>query len=176
MPILVKCDVCGKEFSKFLNDIKKTKHNFCSRNCYALWRINKFVKPLAERRVRQLSEFELGWVSALIDGEGNINFNDAYRGKYLKMHINITNTSKELLEKLRDVLGFGYVRLRERRSLNPHWKDIYELGIYSFADAKALLEQITPYLIPKRKDAETLLKLINKRVEKRENLRNLSES
>lgn len=32
----VFCEVCGKSFNKWLNDIKKTKHNYCSKKCYSM--------------------------------------------------------------------------------------------------------------------------------------------
>lgn len=32
--MMVICDFCGKLFSKNMNDIKKTNHNFCDKNCY----------------------------------------------------------------------------------------------------------------------------------------------
>ena len=36
--MLVKCDNCGMEFMKKLNQIKKTKRHFCTRNCSTQFR------------------------------------------------------------------------------------------------------------------------------------------
>lgn len=33
--VSVKCDQCGLEFNKFQSNIKKSKHNFCSKRCYS---------------------------------------------------------------------------------------------------------------------------------------------
>ena len=36
--IQVKCDSCGKNFKKQPCRIKRSKHNFCSQECYRKWR------------------------------------------------------------------------------------------------------------------------------------------
>lgn len=41
---IVKCEVCGKEFTKDLNQLIKTKHNFCSRVCFGIARSKKIIK------------------------------------------------------------------------------------------------------------------------------------
>lgn len=35
--IKVKCEYCGKERFKHCSDLEKTKHNFCSKNCFYKW-------------------------------------------------------------------------------------------------------------------------------------------
>ena len=41
--IKIKCDYCGKEFYKKDTEIKRSNHNFCSRNCYYNSTKNKFI-------------------------------------------------------------------------------------------------------------------------------------
>lgn len=54
-PIIVECKKCGNKFHKQLNQIIKTKNNFCSKSCAAIY--NNKHKTTGTRR----SKFEL-WI------------------------------------------------------------------------------------------------------------------
>jgi len=42
--MLVLCEHCGKEFNKSKRDIKRTKHNFCCKECYKKYRASHRMK------------------------------------------------------------------------------------------------------------------------------------
>lgn len=60
MPI-VKCEYCSKEVNHPPKQIKKAKHQFCSRDCYHKFCIGKFLnghKWTDEKRTRYLNAFK----------------------------------------------------------------------------------------------------------------------
>lgn len=107
-----------------------------------------------------LSEYEKGWISGLIDGEGCINFcrYGGHNGHYIKYKaaLFITNTNLELLQKIQIVIGSGTiaspkVNLSER-------KQIYVYMIPPNIQ-RELLPQIT--LVAKEKQRVLLLEALS---------------
>jgi len=105
-----------------------------------------------------LSPTDAAYIAGIIDGEGNISLH-MYDGKgrttkVLRPRVGVTNTSLELLEWLRKVIGFGYI---DRHKESSEHKDTWRYGLYSVNDIRRLLEDILPYLVVKREQAELLL-------------------
>lgn len=50
----VICKTCKKEFLKYPNDIKKTKHNFCSRQCF-------YKSPERSPNLGKKGKYSSGW-------------------------------------------------------------------------------------------------------------------
>src|SRR5262249_13508735 len=61
----------------------------------------------------------------------------------------------EFLERLKDILGAGYVRRRN--------DGIAELTIGSIAEMRNLLQQLEPYLIVKKQQAELLVEILERK-------------
>jgi hypothetical protein len=134
----------------------------------------KFFSHLKIEQVKALSDFEKGWISALIDGEGSISLcivrkprKLRYKGDFaLEPNITIVNNNLELLEKVKNVIGGGIVRQKYKNpTLKPtyHW---YLTGIYRIL---SLLKQVAPHLIVKRKQAELMLNFCSYRIRKLNN-------
>lgn len=52
----VNCKNCNEEFDKRLSEIKKTKNNFCTRNCAAIYNNKKY--PKRHKQPKQSSKYE----------------------------------------------------------------------------------------------------------------------
>jgi len=119
------------------------------------------------RFTKKLSLFELGWISALIDGEGHIMLmKQPSRTNSFSASVGITNTSKELLEKVRDTLGVGSIIYNKYSGEYKAYRDLFRIELFGRRDILALLEQIMPYLIIKRKQATLLIDYCKLRIAK----------
>jgi hypothetical protein len=134
----------------------------------------RFFSHLKVEQVKTLSEFEKGWISALIDGEGSISLRISKKPRELRYKhdfalqpiIIITNNNRELLQKVKETIGGGIVRQKYKNpklKLTYHW---YLTGIYRIL---SLLRQVTPHLIVKRKQAELMLSFCSYRIGKLNN-------
>ena len=139
--------------------------------------------PFPNRRptkVKNLSWFEKGFVSAAIDGEGTITIAQKIRkqryvwGKKPKNkknyktfipNISIANTNKNFLKYIKHIIGIGYItknKARPKKNKKAH----YRYSIENLADIEKLLNQIINTLIVKRKQAEILLNYCSLRLDK----------
>lgn len=110
-----------------------------------------------------MTEVEKSYVAGILDGEGYIGVykygrKRTYgRGPYLHTcRIAITNTDIELLQAVRAMIGCGYFHTRKRE--NPKWKIAHQLQFTS-RQALELINQVSPYLIRKKKHAKLILEL-----------------
>lgn len=106
--------------------------------------------------MKELTEFEKGWLSGLIDGEGSLVLREKKEGNTLKPSITISNNSKELMEKLKTVMPFGKI-YEDSREDKDNWSKTYQFKIWKQKDIKRLLEQIKDNLVIKNKKAELLI-------------------
>lgn len=124
---------------------------------------------LREQRIGKLSHDEAVYVAGMFDGEGT--FTIYIKGCIitsgngvtppLRPIISLVNTSQPLIKWLRPRLGNCTLK-------KPHTKTrkaVYILQIARLMDIKTLLEQISPYLIVKKKQAELLLEFCNLRLQ-----------
>ena len=111
-------------------------------------------------RVRTLSPYEKGYIAAMIDGEGCIQFYNLGRNNGKKQaKIAIGNTSRELLEKVQGIIGTG--NIYHQPSKNPRHADAYMFTVNRTTDIQCLLSQLYPFLIVKRKRALEALEHFN---------------
>jgi len=118
-------------------------------------------------KVNELSDFELGFVVGLIEGEGCVGLQlhsagGRSKSKHLEIYVSIDNTKKELLEHLQKVLGCGRV-YRHMKSSRPDHKEQFCLRVLKQKDQKALLKRILPYLIIKNRVAKLALEYLHLR-------------
>ena len=102
-----------------------------------------------------MNDFEKGWISALIDGEGSLSLIKEKRehftaGCTYKPRLNIGNNSLELLEKAREIIGAGAI-INKNRKLKQ--LDVSANGL------RYLLPKIT--LIVKDKQRKLLLNALH---------------
>lgn len=92
----------------------------------------------------------IAYVAGLIDGEGCINFCKCRDSVYPRLFI--TNTNQEILELLQEKYGGDINPLSLRKE---NWKQGYSWRV-SWSKAVDLLEKVYPYLIIKRRQAQTV--------------------
>jgi hypothetical protein len=105
---------------------------------------------------------EISWqyLAGFLDGEGSIG--TTRTGKYRNVvgRVTIANTDQRLLELLKT--QFGGTISRRAQGSQPGWKPFASIT-WTNRGAQRLLEQVLPYLIAKRPQAELCLQLIRMR-------------
>ena len=98
-----------------------------------------------------MTDFELGWVAGIIDGEGCIGCYRYGRDKNKKRPIiQVENTSYDIIEKLSQLCGgVNYEIIRRNR---PRSKRIWTWRLYG-KGLLGFLEKIEPILVSKRERA-----------------------
>jgi len=136
-----------------------------------------------------VTDIELGWLAGVIDGEGTIAFSSyplRSRGKIIqelriKPQIIVTNTDKELVEKVADIFGRSHVgvhfqtRTQHGRSFEGNkptkYRPLHVVNISGFKRAKVALELVGHHLVSKKIKAEMVLRYIVQRELKRSGVR-----
>lgn len=94
------------------------------------------------------------YIAGFFDGEGSLTHNG--RG----FRITIPQTNEEVLNKLRDFSGIGYVIKLKKREI--HWKDAWLYYVASTKDVCIFLKRVAPYLVIKRDNAEKAIPYLEK--------------
>jgi hypothetical protein len=119
----------------------------------------------------ELSDFEIGYICGLIDGEGSIGILYFMRGakrgagkKYLKLqpYIEIVNTDANLINWLREHIG-GVIEVSKHGKAN--WKPRYALYIYNTKLVAETLEKIADKLMVKQKQSKLVLEFCKSRLQ-----------
>jgi hypothetical protein len=102
------------------------------------------------------TDYDLGWISALIDGEGSISLIKERRPKFrdgatYKPRLNIANKCRKLLEKAQGVVGAG--------AIIPRKKDLVLNLDISANGARTILPHL--HLIVKEKQRILLLEALD---------------
>ena len=167
--MLLTCDYCGKEFHRKPSHFHRNTsvHTFCSQQCaYASpLRGDHHRKMMYESRldnlpVVKLSQFNLGYVSGIIDGEGSFNITPGSRSMNVSLVVAMCN--KPIIVYLKEITGVGSISKAPHNTTrnNPLWR----WGVYSKVDLSVLVPLLIPALIDKRKQAEYILEFCNRRV------------
>lgn len=164
---LSKCRRCKKDV---VAGPHATNKRFCSQDCYDTWwseykskgvtRGEVAVKIWGEVPLLELSEPQKSWVAALIDGEGTIGVWKEVRlgnksGVRYRAVVQVSNSNMQLLETFQ-VCVRGYAHRKGRKQQNPHHKPVFGVTVSRRA-VQSLLEQIKPFLVAKRQQAEVAL-------------------
>jgi hypothetical protein len=96
------------------------------------------------------------YVAGIIDGEGAITLYRSPNG-YFQFRVSVSNTNKELLDRIR--ADFGGLEVRAMGNTNPHARTSYQWSING-RDCIPILEETLPFLIVKRKHAELGLEFL----------------
>lgn len=123
--------------------------------------ILKRYNAITGRRLRSASlqiptsEAQLGYLAALVDGEGCIRiFEDATRRRVI---VRIANTDRPLIEWLAQ---FGGTTHWSDRTGKPHWKTSGTWTVAQAIDVYHLLIAIEPYMIVKRSRAQEAIRYL----------------
>ncbi len=107
------------------------------------------------RVVKQLLQAEAAYLAGLVDGEGTITLAHIHKGANRQLSVSITNTERQLLDWVKNVVGAGRITMKRPYS-HKHMPGY----TYAVANTQALdlLRQIAPYLqTHKRLRAEMVL-------------------
>jgi hypothetical protein len=112
--------------------------------------------------MKTLTPTQAAYVAGFLDGDGSIFVclkpNAAYRyGFQIALYVVFFQSQKELvfLERLKELLGVGYVRLRN--------DGIAELTIGSIEALRDLIQQLDPYLVLKKQQAQLLVEILERK-------------
>ena len=158
-----QCLRCGKEFwiggstgkwfaTGELTGRKRKGQLFCSRAC----------RSAGVNKPREMTEVEKAWFAGVFDGEGSIVDYKHIKGysrvtgeRFRGLRISITNTVKELEDKVLEVAGVGTIQARPK-PINPRHSQAWHWQVHG-ENAKSILRQILPWLIVKRAKALKVL-------------------
>jgi len=100
-----------------------------------------------------MNRFDLGYVVGLFEGEGNISIviNTKSKNPMLSPRVEISNQDRNLLEKVKEILGFGQIYRGSKKSGMWRW------NIQNLADVLRFCELIEPYLVSEKKRKLCLL-------------------
>ena len=174
---LSKCRRCKKDIK--VESRHATNKRFCSTDCYETWWNEYRSKGVtgAEFSAKLwgpvpkvvLEETQKAWLAALIDGEGWIGIVKEKRagnvsGARYYANVEIANTKRDLLDAVTRCVGEAFVYLKDHRIGQVNHKKMYSVRIKKRA-IPSLLEQIKPYLVIKRRQAEIVLELCRVKAE-----------
>jgi len=109
-----------------------------------------------------MREVELAWLAGIVDGEGSITIRKGQVNKG-QVQLSVGNTYKEAIDKIKEMTGFGYVRLLHRDLERPFYKKskthkpCYQWKVVS-NQACSALRPLLPYLVIKKEQAILALK------------------
>jgi hypothetical protein len=153
------CNYCGKTFERGRQVLGHVvgKH------------VNKPRLRDTSIRVDELSDRQVGYLAAFLDGEGGIQITRSLRRKRryrTSLHpvVYFTNTNFEVISVLRLWLHAGVMIVsRQRKGA----RDLYVLHVTGIRNITKLLKLLSPFLIVKRRQAETMLAFCRSRLSPR---------
>ena len=108
--------------------------------------------------MKKFNRYEVGYLSAIIDGEGCISIAKYRRkdsnGMYYQIRLTIANNNLELLNYVKNIIDDGGYIITKK---NKKYKDSYDLK-YSHKTIRWILPQLN--LIVKKEKAKKALKLL----------------
>lgn len=117
-----------------------------------------------------MNDCECQIVAWSIEWEGTITLADMNFHNTISPRVSIENTDKELLDAFMEIVKIGTIRLcKRKRDTVGNNRCHYIWQVSNFSDVKSLLEEILPYLISKKQQAELVLNLCTSRTSKDRN-------
>ena len=102
-------------------------------------------------------------VAWTVAAEGTISVGKS-SGKYHYPYVQVTNTSKDFIDKFLEMVDYGNVCFATKIPKNPNHKQAYIWSVRSLAGCLNLLEQILPFLPIKIEQAELVIELCESRL------------
>lgn len=149
----LQCAACGQPFEVGGRAPHRGNASFCSRRCAAnaRWRTGSRANPL--------TQVQAAYLAGLIDGEGSIML--YRRGDGSAMRLAITNTYRPVLEWCQATCGVGnIVDVKATHDAAKH--KAQRIWLVNSQAAASVLEQIEPYLIIKKEQAQLAIEFQQK--------------
>lgn len=114
------------------------------------------------RKIKAFQGYDLGYVIGIIEGEGTLCLTKvkkkrATRGYMYRSHVHIVNTCFEMIEKIQEITGLGWVSKPKKPKGN---KQLTKTIMFSANDQRQLLPKIYPYLISKKIQCKLLMEAL----------------
>lgn len=101
---------------------------------------------------QQATPYELGWLVAIIEGEGSVGLYWNSARKQLQVRLTITNTDKALIdyaaEIIRKVGVNPFIYDHNRKRQQPNWKQRYDIHVEGIKRNRAFLATLLPHWYP----------------------------
>ena len=124
---------------------------------------NQHFHHVIKTELPQLSEYELGYIAAFLDGEGSI-----YESMVGQYKVQFANSDEMVIRWIHSVLGIGKVRKyqpRGNQNLASHVLCIERQG-----DVWGFLEMIVPYLKIKKQKAIDIFLIVESKHKKKSSM------
>ena len=101
----------------------------------------------------ELSDFDLGWLVGMIEGEGNMacRIGKKKNGSYLGTTISISSTDKDMIDRLQELVPLGRAAYKREPKV-AHHKTQYLWSVNKRQEVRTITETILPYLSERRKE------------------------
>jgi len=99
---------------------------------------------------------DIRYIAGFFDGEGCVAL--AKNGLYRKAALQITNTDRTVLEKIKETLRCGHICItRKFAKTKPQWAQAYSFSVNKRRDVIEVLQKMLPYLEVKHEAGQKLL-------------------
>lgn len=112
----------------------------------------------------QVTDFELGWLSGIIDGEGCFTMSPGSKGSY-NVGIKLVNTNKLIIEKICEILrklNLAFHIYDSTRAFNQ--RPAKRVEINGVMRVEKALKVLLPYIVAKNEEAQVLFDYVTKRL------------
>lgn len=100
-----------------------------------------------------MSAAETAWVAGLLEGEGSFLSWPSGRGGRRTVRISMGTTDLDVLERLRDTVGAGYVKAIKPQHNKLGTKPFWHWHLSARADVRELVLRVHPWLGARRREA-----------------------
>jgi hypothetical protein len=103
--------------------------------------------------IREMNEFELGWVAGLLEAEGAfypVEFRTPKYGPYRYGRVSVVLTDLDVLERLRALTGVGNIAGPVVRE-NPNHKPIWQWKVSKNKESITLMRAVYPWMGERRR-------------------------
>ncbi len=114
----------------------------------------------------ELSDFDLGWVVGILEGEGSFCTNIGSRG-YLCTQIFVASTDQDVILRLEELIPEG--KTTYVKTYDNHYKTQYSWSLNKRAACRGICKLVQPHMSSRRSDRiQLMLETINKYENKKE--------
>lgn len=95
-------------------------------------------------------ETEIAWVAGIFEGEGCIQLYRPKNGNYFYCQLELVSTDFDIINRVRNIAGYGTIRVDKRSQKNKQWRDAYRLYICKRENVFDFLNHIYEWLGERR--------------------------
>ena len=153
------------EIDKLIEMLGRTKASIQSK----AWNLGLRVKGLKPAEVDNFSDFDLGYLAGMIEGEGSISIQAQGKGKYAPTVMVTSNTDKEVVKHVMEILdraGFKAYMVTNQKGRGRR-KPVEVVIIKGITYVYPFLKKIKPYIKGRKREiASLVIKFCESRIPK----------